>query len=107
MLSPVGRLDKDTTGLLLMTDDGVLLHKIIHPKSECGKVYHAVLDRPLEGHEVTLFASGELMLRGKPLLSSRPDWRFWGNERRWLHFLKAATIKCDACLPPPGIMSPL
>ncbi|MCB1243810.1 MAG: pseudouridine synthase [Verrucomicrobiales bacterium] len=65
VLSPVGRLDKDTTGLLLMTDDGVLLHKIIHPKSECGKVYHAVLDRPLEGHEVTLFASGELMLRGE------------------------------------------
>jgi 16S rRNA pseudouridine516 synthase len=70
MLSPVGRLDKDTTGLLLLTDDGQLLHRIIHPKSGCLKTYHAVLDRPLEGHEAALFASGELVLRneGKPLL---------------------------------------
>jgi 16S rRNA pseudouridine516 synthase len=70
VLSPVGRLDKDTTGLLLLTDDGQLLHKIIHPKSGCLKIYHAVLDRPLQGHEAALFASGELVLRneGKPLL---------------------------------------
>jgi 16S rRNA pseudouridine516 synthase len=70
VLSPVGRLDKDTTGLLLMTDDGQLLHRIIHPKSACGKTYQATLDRPLEGHETALFASGEWMLNGetKPLL---------------------------------------
>ncbi len=69
-LSSVGRLDKDTTGLLLLTDDGQLLHRIIHPKSGCLKVYHAVLDRPLEGHEGGLFGSGELVLRAesKPLL---------------------------------------
>ena len=69
-LNPVGRLDKDTTGLLLLTDDGKLLHRIIHPKSHCLKVYHATLARPLEGHEATLFASGSLMLNGetKPLL---------------------------------------
>ncbi len=72
-LNPVGRLDKDTTGLLLMTDDGKLLHKIIHPKSACHKVYHAVLDRPLEGHEAELFASGTLMLNSetRPLLPAR------------------------------------
>ncbi|MEI6656248.1 MAG: 16S rRNA pseudouridine(516) synthase [Verrucomicrobiota bacterium] len=70
LLSPVGRLDKDTTGVLLLTDDGQLLHKIIHPKSGCLKTYHAVLDRPLEGHEAALFASGELVLRNeaRPLL---------------------------------------
>jgi 16S rRNA pseudouridine516 synthase len=69
-LNPVGRLDKDTTGLLLMTDDGKLLHRIIHPKSGCLKVYHATLARPLEGHEAELFGSGELLLNGetKPLL---------------------------------------
>ncbi len=69
-LSPVGRLDKDTTGMLLMTDEGPLSHRIIHPKSRLGKVYHVWLDRPLEGHEAALFASGTLMLRseGKPLL---------------------------------------
>jgi 16S rRNA pseudouridine516 synthase len=69
-LNPIGRLDKDTTGLLLLTDDGKLLHKIIHPKSHCLKIYQAALDRPLEGHEADLFASGTLMLNGetKPLL---------------------------------------
>lgn len=69
-LNCIGRLDKDTTGMLLMTDDGKLLHKIIHPKSACHKVYHATLARPLEGHEGGLFASGTLMLNGetKPLL---------------------------------------
>ncbi len=69
-LNPVGRLDKETSGLLLLTDDGKLLHKVIHPKSECHKVYHAVLDRPLEGHEGALFSSGELVLKDetRPLL---------------------------------------
>ena len=69
-LNPVGRLDKDTTGLLLLTDDGKLLHRIIHPKSQCHKVYHATLDRPLGGNEGALFASGVLILNGetKPLL---------------------------------------
>jgi 16S rRNA pseudouridine516 synthase len=69
-LNPIGRLDKDTTGLLLLTDDGKLLHRVIHPKSKCHKVYHATLDRPLAGHEGALFGSGELMLNAesKPLL---------------------------------------
>ncbi|MDB4526889.1 MAG: pseudouridine synthase [Verrucomicrobiaceae bacterium] len=69
-LNSIGRLDKDTTGLLLMTDDGKLLHRIIHPKHGCLKVYHATLDRPLEGHEAEQFASGTLQLKGdsKPLL---------------------------------------
>ncbi|RYD67342.1 MAG: pseudouridine synthase [Verrucomicrobiaceae bacterium] len=70
VLSPVGRLDKDTTGLLLMTDDGQLLHRLISPKHHVPKTYQVILDRPLEGHEAGLFSSGELVLRGedKPLL---------------------------------------
>lgn len=69
-LNPVGRLDKDTTGMLLMTDDGKFLHQVIHPKSGCLKVYHAVLDRPLGGGEQELFGSGEFLLESdaKPLL---------------------------------------
>ncbi len=72
-LNPIGRLDKDTTGLLLMTDDGKLLHKVIHPKSNCLKIYRATLDRPLEGHEAGIFASGTLMLNSetKPLLPAK------------------------------------
>lgn len=72
-LSSVGRLDADTTGLLLFTDDGKLLHKLISPKSNLPKTYEAHLARPLEGHEAALFASGTLMLRGeeKPCLPAR------------------------------------
>lgn len=69
-LSTVGRLDKDTSGLLLLTDDGALLHRIISPRSNLAKRYRAVLARPLEGDERAVFASGTLMLEGedKPLL---------------------------------------
>ena len=69
-VNSVGRLDKDTTGMLLLTDDGKLLHQIIHPKAGCLKVYHVLLDRTLEGHETELFASGSLILQTdtKPLL---------------------------------------
>jgi 16S rRNA pseudouridine516 synthase len=72
-LSTVGRLDADTTGLLLLTDDGKLLHRLISPKSDTPKTYEATLARPLEGHEADLFASGTLMLRGedKPLLPAQ------------------------------------
>jgi 16S rRNA pseudouridine516 synthase len=68
-ISTVGRLDKETSGLLLMTDDGALLHKIISPKSHVPKCYRVQLDRPMEGDEGAIFASGHLMLDGedKPL----------------------------------------
>lgn len=68
-ISTVGRLDKDTSGLLLLTDDGELLHRIISPRRHVAKRYVATLARPLEGHEAAQFASGELMLEGedKPL----------------------------------------
>lgn len=61
-LATVGRLDRDTTGLLLMTDNGALLHRIVHPKSHLEKVYEATLARDLQGDEAKLFASGKLML---------------------------------------------
>ncbi|MBB3929719.1 16S rRNA pseudouridine516 synthase [Kaistia hirudinis] len=69
-ISTVGRLDKETSGLLLMTDDGALLHRIISPKSHVPKRYHVVLDRPLAGNEAAILGAGTLMLEGedKPLL---------------------------------------
>ena len=68
-ISTVGRLDKETSGLLLMTDDGGLLHRIISPSRHVPKRYRARLARPLGGDEGALFASGTLMLEGddKPL----------------------------------------
>ena len=45
-VQPVGRLDWDTTGLLLFTDDGALLHRLTHPKKHVDKVYRATLAHP-------------------------------------------------------------
>jgi 16S rRNA pseudouridine516 synthase len=69
-LSNIGRLDKETSGLLLLTDDGQLLHRIISPKKHVAKNYRATLARPLREDAAALFASGSLMLEGeeKPLL---------------------------------------
>jgi 16S rRNA pseudouridine516 synthase len=64
-LSSVGRLDRDTTGLLLFTDDGALLHRIISPKAHVAKVYEATLAQDLRGDEGALFASGSLMLESE------------------------------------------
>jgi 16S rRNA pseudouridine516 synthase len=72
-ISTVGRLDKDTSGLLLLTDDGALLHRIIAPSAKVEKRYRATLARPLDGTEAALFASGTLMLEAEttPLLPAR------------------------------------
>ncbi|PZQ62500.1 MAG: 16S rRNA pseudouridine(516) synthase [Phenylobacterium zucineum] len=64
-LSTIGRLDKETSGLLLITDDGPFLHRVISPKSHIAKRYLVTLDRPLEGHEAEVFAAGTLMLEGE------------------------------------------
>ena len=73
LLSTVGRLDRDTSGLLLMTDDGGLLHRIVSPKSKLPKVYAATLANDLRGDEAGIFASGTLMLDSEttPLLPAQ------------------------------------
>lgn len=65
IVATVGRLDRDTTGLLLMTDDGKLLHKIVAPRSKLPKIYEATLARDLRGDEIKIFASGKLMLESE------------------------------------------
>ncbi|HKR37892.1 MAG TPA: 16S rRNA pseudouridine(516) synthase [Steroidobacteraceae bacterium] len=64
-LATVGRLDRDTTGLLLMTDDGALLHRIVSPRSHLQKAYEATLARDLRGDEGAIFASGTLLLESE------------------------------------------
>lgn len=64
-LSTVGRLDRDTSGLLLLTDDGALLHRIISPRANVVKVYEATLANDLRGDEGATFASGTLMLESE------------------------------------------
>lgn len=72
-ISTIGRLDVDTTGSIILTDDGALNHKLSSPKSDVSKVYEATLAVPLKGDEKEIFASGELMLNGekKPLLPAK------------------------------------
>lgn len=65
VLSTIGRLDAETTGLLLITDDGALLHRVISPRHRIAKRYLVTLDRPLEGHEAGIFAAGALILDGE------------------------------------------
>lgn len=64
-LSTVGRLDRDTSGLLLFTDDGALLHRIISPRAQVAKVYEAELAHDLRGDEGALFASGTMLLESE------------------------------------------
>lgn len=57
-LFPVGRLDKDTEGLLLITNDGELAHRLLHPKRHVDKTYYAEVAGPLTGEMVRQFAEG-------------------------------------------------
>ncbi|MFP4014965.1 MAG: pseudouridine synthase [Chitinispirillaceae bacterium] len=66
-VSSVGRLDKDTTGVLLVTDDTRLVHTLTSPRHHVKKTYLATLDRPLEERVVAQFASGTLLLEGEKI----------------------------------------
>ncbi len=55
---PVGRLDKNTTGLLLFTNDGDLTKKLTHPSSEVPKLYHVILDKPLTKNDMLRVSEG-------------------------------------------------
>jgi 16S rRNA pseudouridine516 synthase len=83
-ISTVGRLDKETSGLLLLTDDGALLHRIISPRAEIAKRYRVNLERPLGGGEAMLFASGNMLIEGesKPLLPAALE--MIGSDECWL-----------------------
>ena len=57
-LFPVGRLDKDTEGLLLLTDDGALAHELLSPRKHVDKLYYARVDGPLGAADAAAFAEG-------------------------------------------------
>ena len=63
-LKPVGRLDKATEGLLLFTNDGDLLHRLISPKKEVPKVYYARHEGQAQQEDVAAFAAGLILRDG-------------------------------------------
>jgi 16S rRNA pseudouridine516 synthase len=70
-LLPVGRLDKDTSGLLIMTNDGEYIHRVISPRSGVEKCYVAELARPLTGMEAERFAAGVELSDGTKCLPGK------------------------------------
>ena len=61
---PVGRLDRNTTGVLLITNDGDLTSKLIHPKYEKKKIYHVRLDREFESQDMEAMRRGIVLEDG-------------------------------------------
>ncbi len=64
-VTSVGRLDKDTTGLLILTDDGTLVHRWTSPKKHVRKIYEVETDERIPPAAVEIFASGSLVLRSE------------------------------------------
>jgi 16S rRNA pseudouridine516 synthase len=65
VVTTIGRLDKDTSGLLLLTDQSPLVHRLTSPKHKVPKIYRATVDRDLTPELVPLFAGGTLLLAGE------------------------------------------
>ncbi len=65
---PAGRLDKDTHGLVILTNDGDLAHRILSPKNRIWKRYCAVLDGPIGEKEIAAFKKGVTLADGTPCL---------------------------------------
>lgn len=72
---PVGRLDRNTTGLLVLTNDGEMAQRLMHPKYEVHKVYKATLDKPLRPTDLWTLSNGVELEDGviKPDAIAQPD----------------------------------
>jgi len=80
---PVGRLDRNTTGLLLFTNDGELAKKLMHPRSKISKLYHVVLDQPLAKANLLKVAQG-VELDGEMIEIDGIEYVEDANDRREL-----------------------
>ena len=67
-LFPAGRLDRDTTGFILLTDDGDFAHRILSPKNHIRKTYVALLDHPLSPEDIAVLEEGVLLGDGTECL---------------------------------------
>jgi 23S rRNA pseudouridine2605 synthase len=84
-LKPIGRLDKDSSGLLLLTSDGKLAHELTHPSYQKEKVYEIVLDKPLTDGNRTKIENGIMLEDGKSklkLAGQGAEWTITMSEGR-------------------------
>ncbi|MEO8785126.1 MAG: pseudouridine synthase [Candidatus Saccharimonadales bacterium] len=87
-LKPIGRLDKDSSGLILMTDDGQLANQLSHPKYAKNKVYRVKLNKPLSSNAQKQISHGVKLIDGpsqlqlKPLDSQGLTWQVTMHEGR-------------------------
>lgn len=72
-LFPAGRLDKDTTGFVLITDDGDFAHRILSPKNHIQKTYIAHLEKPISSTEIAILKQGVVLRDGTQLLPASVD----------------------------------
>ena len=72
-LFPAGRLDKDTTGFVLITDDGDFAHRILSPKNHIQKTYIAHLEKPISPTEIAILKQGIVLRDGTQLLPASVD----------------------------------
>ncbi len=79
-LYPVGRLDRNTTGLLLLTNDGVLTKKLTHPSHGIKKLYHVHLDKSLKAGDMLRIAQG-ISLDGEKVLPDRIEYANPNNKK--------------------------
>jgi len=68
---PVGRLDKDTVGLLLLTNDGKLNHRLISPKHHVDKIYYAEIDKKVDKKDIDAFKKGIVLEDGYKCMSAK------------------------------------
>ena len=89
---PAGRLDKDTEGLLVITSDGQLAHRIISPKHEVGKVYYAHLDGRLTDEDVRAIEAGIHISDADGEFDARPA-KIWKTEEGNAAFIRVTEGK--------------
>lgn len=71
-VQPVGRLDEDTTGLLLLSDDGQFIHRLISPRHKVAKVYEVTAKHPIDDSQIAALRAG-VSLHDEPALVTAAD----------------------------------
>jgi len=80
VVTSVGRLDKDTSGLILLTDQSELVHRLTSPKHKVPKLYRATLDADLPADAGDIFARGTLVLKGEDTPCAPAELRVLGSR---------------------------